>query len=497
MENSLNELNQILLSGITIWVLLGGAFLGLIIDAIWPKKLTLLVYTVGIISLCVALFLAFDQWKDPHVFSSFTYLKIDLMTLFFLILVVIVGIITLFNALGYIKIHQTLTAEFCALILFSIIGMIFLVASNHLFVSFIGLETMSLSIYILVGSHKKNSKSGEAAIKYFITGSVASAILLYGIAIFYGSFGTLDLSILSQQAVAPNLVFLRKIAVSLLLVGVLFKLAIVPFHFWAPDVYEGAPAPVTGFMATGVKIAAFGFALRILTSLEILDSSLLNTEQVYLLLKTLMIATLILGNLLALIQESIKRMLAYSSISHAGFALFGILASYAQGTFDPQSTYTVLFYLTGYLFMTLGAFAFLSLLIKENSEADQFTDLRGLGHKHPFLAGIFTLFMLSLIGIPGTVGFAGKYNIIALAVQNNHISLALLAVIMSVISVFYYLKPSVLMYFKENDTTQSIIQEIPLTISVSLTICGFLVVYFGLCPDMLITLTKAAAKALM
>ncbi len=482
---------NILSAGIAIWILFGGAILCLLIDCIWPKKMTSLVYAVGILTLFASLFTGFKQWASFTTTLTQSLLVIDLLTLFFLFLVIAVGIITLFNALGYMKIHKTLTAEFCSLVLFSITGMVFLFASDHLFVNFIGLETMSLSIYVLVASHKKSYKSNEAAIKYFIIGGVASAILLYGIALFYGAFGTFKLSQLGTMLSTPSLAYLPKIAVSLILVGVFFKLAIVPFHFWAPDVYEGAPAPVTGFMATGVKIAAFGFALRLFISLNVLD-----LKQVYFLLNTLVIATFLVGNLLALVQDNVKRMLAYSSISHAGFLLFGIIAGYVKGTYMPFSSHVVLFYLLGYLLMTLGAFAVLSLLIREKSEADQLTDMRGLAKKHPVLAGVFTLFMISLIGIPGTVGFAAKFNIISMAVHNGHILLSVVAVLMSVVSAYYYLRPSVYMFFAKDENAPTPVNEIPLTACISMTICAFLVIFLGVAPDAFVKLAKIAATPL-
>jgi NADH-quinone oxidoreductase subunit N len=486
MNIDINNLYAILHAGMPIWILVCGAALCILFDSIASKKMASVIYGIGIASLLGSLYATWQLWITPELLASQNLLVIDLTTLFFIFLVNSIGIITLLNSVGYLKIHEGLNGEFCSLILCSIIGMIFLFASNHLFVNFIGLETMSLSIYVLVGSHKHSLKSNEAALKYFILGGVASAIMLYGIALFYGAFSTLNLSILSNLIAAQELVYLKNIALGLLLLGLFFKMAVVPFHFWAPDVYEGAPAPVTGFMATAVKTAAFGFALRIFTELDVL-----NMPQIPQLLTVIVIATLVVGNLLALVQNNVKRILAYSSISHAGFLLFGLLAGFENGHFNASNAHVVMFYLLAYFSMTLGAFAVLSLLTKERSEACDFSDLAGLGKKHPVLAGLFTLFMLSMVGLPGTVGFTAKFNIIYLAIQNNHIGLSIIAVITSIISVYYYLKPSVVMFFTSSEEG-NYFHSIPVTVSISLTICSFLVIYLGFNPDVFLKLSQIA-----
>lgn len=491
MTPNVPNLINILSSGLTIWVLALGSLLCLAIDSIWPKKITSVVYTLGILTLLTTMCTAWVQWQNPELLMNQDLLVIDLHSLFFIFLVCTVGVLTLFNALGYIKIHKTLTAEFCSLVLFSILGMIFFFSSDHLLVNFIGLETMSLSIYVLVGSHRKSFKSNEAAIKYFVMGGVASAVFLYGMALFYGAFRTLKISELAIMLSTPGLEYLPKIALGMLLSGIFFKLAVFPFHFWAPDVYEGSPSPVTGFMATGVKIATFGFAIRLFISLNIL-----NMPEIQTLMTPIVVGTFIVGNLLAIVQDDVKRMLAYSSISHAGFLLFGILAGFQNGQYSVYAANTVLFYLLGYLAMTLGAFAILSLLVKEKSEATSYSDLRGLGQKHPLIAGLFTVFMFAMIGMPGTVGFAAKYSIISLAVSNDHMALAILAVVMSIISAFYYLRPSVEMFFSAPNSNTPILKDIPFTSSISITLCLFLTIYLGLNPDTFIKLSQIAAVPL-
>ncbi len=482
-----DHLLDALSAGLTLWVLLAGALICLLLDALWPRKMTLLVYSVAILSLLLSLYICFLQWLNLATWPQQHWLVMNFKTLFFIALIVMTGLLTLFNALGYLSLHQTLASEFCAQLLFAIVGMIFLFASNHLLINFIGLEIMSLSLCMQVGSHKHFYKSREAAIKYFILGSVASAVLLFGIALLYGAFGTIELNLIAIKPTAPELAYLKKIAQTMLLFGLLFKIGIVPLHFWVPDVYEGAPAPVTGFMATGVKIAAFAFALNVFDHLD-----LFCQPQVTQLLTGLAMASLVLGNLLALVQDSLKRMLAYSSIAHAGFILLGLVAGVTESGWSRQDSFVVLFYLAGYLIMTLGAFAIVSLFVSKRAEADQLTHLRGLGQQHPILAGTFTLFMLSLIGLPGTVGFIGKYNVIALAVRNGHLALAIIAVLATMLSVYYYLKPTVYMYLSKDTPKLSPVNEIPLTTCIAITLCAFSVIYFGIQPDAIIRLAKLA-----
>ena len=486
---TLTDLFHILVEGQALWVLALGGFLCLLIDALWPKKLTMLVYLVGIFSLGFSLFVSMNQWwfsleaKSQAAQSVFV---LDRLTLFFIPMIVLSAIFTLLNALGYLGKNQKQASEFVALVLFSVLGMILLVAADHLILNFIGLETMSLAVYVLVGSQKKNLKSVEAAIKYFIMGGVASAIFLYGIAFFYGSFQTFRLTELALKVAPENLMYLKNLSLGLMLTGLFFKLGIVPFHFWTPDVYQGAPSPVTGFMATAVKIAAFGFLLRLLHELNVF-----NMKQIETLMSMLTVMTLVVGNLVAILQDDVKRMLAYSSISHAGFMLLGILAGYVDGNYAFQSADVVLYYLFGYTFMSLGAFAVLSLMVQEKHDATRFGDFVGLAKTHPVLAAVFSVFLLSMMGLPGTVGFTAKYGVVALAIQNGHLNLAIFAVLASVVSASYYLKPLGLMYFQKT-TKPHVLLENPESIFlyVTLTFCLIAVIALGLMPDLYLPLAQ-------
>ena len=483
----LNYLTSLFHAGLPIWIVTGTGLICLLALSLWPKKGGGAVLWLGLAGLALALWFGFEQWLSNESAVS-DLLVSDRMTRFFVVLVLFIGFVHLLNLYSYLRVFKKNSAggsqagrlgpagDMVTLTLFAVVGMIFLFASDHLIVNFIGLETMSLAIYVMVGSNTQDVRSNEAAMKYYVMGSVASALLLYGIVLLYGAFGTFRLAELSQAALFPGLAFLPRIAVVLILSGFFFKLALVPFHFWVPDVYEGAPTPVTGFMATGVKVAAFALFIRILMALNYLPAPVVSQ-----ILQICVILTLLVGNLAAIVQDNVKRMLAYSSISHAGYLLLGLLVGFQDGKFDPSVSSAVLFYLMGYSAMTLGAFAVLSVMVDENKEATQFSDLTGLGYSRPVLAAAFSLFMLSLLGIPPTVGFAAKYGIFSFAVKNGFIGLSVFGMITTVISAYYYLRPLVVMYFR--GVPEKIkVGEVPFPIMLSLVLCATAVILFGVAP---------------
>lgn len=497
--------------GLPIWIVFFGGLLCLFVDSLNLRKGAPVVFFLGVAVLVAALVAAARQWMSG-IDRSVDLITMDPLSLFFLMLALFVGILSLFNAYSYLKVlqadeiekphaalargpyaHQfrsvsSLPGGFVTLLLLSIVGQIFLFASDHMIVNFIGLETMSLAVYILVGSNRSDVRSSEASMKYFVMGSVASALLLYGVALLYGSFNTFHLSQIAPiNALNPG-VKIPFVAVALIFSGVFFKLSLVPFHFWTPDAYEGAPSPVTGFMATGVKAATFGFLIRILASLNFIPG-----ESLHQILTILVVATLVVGNLGAIVQTNVKRMLAYSSIAHAGYMFLGLLAGLRDGHFDAQATSAVLYYLIGYSFMTLGAFAVLSVMVQDKKEVTQLTDLIGLGTKRPFLAAAFSLFMISLLGFPPTVGFTAKYGIFSYAVQQGHVALAIFGVLTSLISAYYYLWPLVMMYFK-GEAQKDSIREVPFPLMFSLVFCVVSVLYLGFKPADYVRFAEIAAQ---
>ncbi len=326
--------------------------------------------------------------------------------------------------------------EYYALLLLSASGMVLLVSATDLLSLFLGLEVTAIPAYVLAGFDRGRRRGNEAALKYFLLGSFASAILLYGMALLYGATGATTLEAIRQAEVASSPLALA--GMGLVLVGFAFKVSSVPFHQWVPDVYEGAPASVGGFFATTVKAAAFVALLRLLAVALGEGASWVAP-----MLAVLAALSMIVGNTMALIQQNPKRLLGYAAIGHAGYLLLGFVAA------TPEAYAAVLFYLTAYLFMTLGAFAVLVALANRGHDLERIGDLAGLAKKRPALAGALTLFAISLAGIPPTAGFLAKFQLFAAVVGAGHVGLVILAVGTSVLSAFYYLRLPVLMVMRE------------------------------------------------
>jgi NADH-quinone oxidoreductase subunit N len=359
--------------------------------------------------------------------------------------------------------------EYYALILLSTAGMFLLVGATDLLALFLGLELMSIPLYVLAGFDRRNLRSNESAFKYFLVGSFASAVLLYGIALVYGVTGALDFEGVRKAFPPGNP--LGTIGLGLLVVGFAFKVASAPFHQWAPDVYEGAPTSVTAFMAIAVKVAAFAALLRLLIqAFGPVSTSLTD------LFWGLAALTILVGNLMAVIQTNLKRLLAYSSIAHAGYLLIG----FATGTIDGYGA--VLFYLLVYVFTNLGAFAVLVTLSEAGKDCDTFDDLAGVAKESPGLAALLTLFALSLAGIPGTAGFVAKFYLFKSAVASGQTVLAIIGVLGSVVSVYYYLRIPVQMYMAEprTDHARRIASTGELLV---LAVCAVVVLFLGFFPS--------------
>ncbi len=325
--------------------------------------------------------------------------------------------------------------EYYALLLSTCLGAMVMTAGADLLILFLGLETLSIPLYVMAAFGRGDVRSQEAGMKYFLLGSFSTAFFLYGVALLYGAAGGTGLQALARTAAAGGSGPLLGAGVALLTIGLAFKAALVPFHAWAPDVYEGSPLPVTAYMAVIAKVGAFAAALRIFPA----ALAALSGEWT-LLLSLLAMATMVLGNLVAMVQRSMKRLLAYSSISHAGYLLMGV----AAGT--PDGAWAMTFYLVVYLFMTLGAFAVVLLLERAGEEADAIDDYAGLGSRAPWLAGAMAVFMASLAGMPPTAGFIGKLYLFNAALGAGQLAVALVAALSTVVSVYYYLRVPYLMF---------------------------------------------------
>ncbi|MEW6719928.1 MAG: NADH-quinone oxidoreductase subunit N [Thermodesulfobacteriota bacterium] len=361
----------------------------------------------------------------------------DGLGLFSSLTVLAATLVTLLMSIGYSEWEGTRKGEFYALLLFSVAGMLFMAKGTDLMTVFLGLETMSIPIYCLVGFHRDRMTSLEGALKYFLLGAFASGFLLYGMALIYAASGTTKIAAFAAMAadlhLSANPVFVC--GVVLLLAGFGFKVSLVPFHMWTPDAYEGAPTVVTAFMGAAVKAAAFTALIRV----AMLAFPALLPEMPDI-LWALAVLTMTVGNLSALLQDNLKRMLAYSSIAHAGYVLVGLVAG---GVAGGQAA---LFYLLVYAFMNLGAFGAIMLAARGEDDGYDIRHLAGIGFRYPVLGGLLTLFLVSLAGIPPTAGFIGKFYLFGAAVRSGNVLLAVLGVLNSAVSVYYYLRPVVCMY---------------------------------------------------
>jgi NADH-quinone oxidoreductase subunit N len=366
-------------------------------------------------------------------------ISIDSFSAFFELAILIAAMFTVMMSLDYASENKIPGAEYYSLLLFSAMGMMLMAAAGDLIVIFLGLETMSITVYVLAGMMRRNARSNEAAIKYFLLGAFSTGFLLYGIALVYGATGTIKLGPIHDAIASGSLSSnpLLLLGTGMMVIGFGFKVAAVPFHMWTPDVYEGAPTPVTAFMAVGVKLAAFAAFIRVfLVDLESIGS---HWQTVLWVVAAL---TMTGGNLIAVVQTNIKRMLAYSAIAHAGYLLLGMAAGVRSGP-------AILYYLLGYAFTNLGAFAVVIALERRNEVSNRISDFRGLAARQPLLAGAMAIFLLSLAGVPPLAGFVGKFYIFSEALQQGYSGLVIIAVLNSVVGTYYYFYVLVAMYMQE------------------------------------------------
>lgn len=394
----------------------------------------------------------------------------------FLVLIASVGAFAL--AENYLREEEFVHPEFYGVLLSSILGMLVMVNTSNFVNLFIGLEIMSIPLYASVAHLRYRAESVEGGLKYFVMGAIASGFLAYGIALLYGAGGSLDFAVLAR---IPKDDSLFKLALLFIVIGLGFKASAVPFHMWTPDAYEGAPTPVTALMSIAPKAVAVGVLLRVLyTVFPQMAGYWIEA------LMVLSVLTVVVGNLAAIVQESVKRMLAYSSIAHAGYLLMGIVAYTTEGTAG------ILFYLAGYMLINTGAFGVLTMLKKGDFEYVTFDDIRGLGYRHPAIGIFMSVFMFALAGIPATIGFMGKFYVFKALVNADRIWLVVIGVAGSLVSVYYYLRVVVNMYMKEHPEEQ-VIKSGLLTGTV-LGICAVLIIAGGLFPARIADFASIAAR---
>jgi NADH-quinone oxidoreductase subunit N len=463
-------------------VLTAGALILLVVEVLLPRGSGALTWVT--LAVLAATLLSLAPFRSVTVQVANGLIAVDGFSLFFKVVFLVAAILTVLMSDRYLQVEGASPGEYYFLILCATLGMMVMASGIDLITAFIGLETMAVSFYILAGFIKPNQRSNEAAVKYFLLGAFSLGILLYGMSLMYGLSGTTNLrqmaSAFATQQYDPRLV----LAVILVVAGMGFKIAAVPFHMWAPDVYEGAPTPVTAFLSVGSKAASFAMLLRIFV-----EGLAPMQGDWRLLFEALSIVTMTVGNIAALTQSNLKRMLAYSSIAHAGYLMIGIVAGTARGIS------AMLIYLLIYTFMQLGAFAVIVMMRRADIVGDELKDLSGLHFRQPFAAFAMLLFMLSLGGIPPTAGFMGKFWLFSAAIESGYVWLAVIAVLNSAVSLYYYIRIVVFMYLRKETTGSEPVMSPALQVTLALAVAATLIL--GVYPRQLFDAAEASARAIV
>ena len=450
----------------------------LLLDLVVRKKEV--VAFVGIVGAIVALYGTFKLYglSEPQIAFSNMFI-LDGYANFFKLIFYLNVILTIGISVKYMKVEKASYGEYYALLLFSTTGMMIMASAGDLIVLYLGLELMALSTYILAGLLRGQTRSNEAALKYFFLGAFSSAFLLYGIALTYGITGTTNISDIAVSLLTLDIVDnpVTMLGIIFIIVAFGFKIALIPFHMWAPDVYEGAPTSVTAFMSVGPKAAGFAVLGRVLFD----AFGVMHVQWVSILIP-LAVLTMAGGSIIALAQTNIKRMLAYSSIAHAGYMLLGIIAGTSIGLTSTVN------YLMIYLFMNMGAFAIVIMMRREGFQGENIEDYMGLAKDHPLASALMLVFMFSLAGIPPTAGFIGKFYVFMAAIHEGYTYLAIIAVVFSAVSAFFYLRIVVYMYMK--DPKESVTLTTSPSLSIVLAVTAMMVLILGIFPSILLNLVR-------
>jgi NADH-quinone oxidoreductase subunit N len=465
-------------------IVMGTGALVLVLDLLPPRESKAHLGAValgGIVAALVAAVWLWLQGADGRAFRDMVLL--DGYSLFFDVLICYATALVVMLSMDYLARTGGESGEYYGLVLFSASGMMLMASAGDLIVVFLSLELMSLSLYVLAGLFKTRLTSAEASMKYFLLGAFASSFLLYGIALIYGATASTNLDRIAVAARAGEPMLM--VGLALMLVGFGFKISSVPFHMWVPDVYQGAPTTITALIATGSKAAAFAALIRVLTV------ALRGAQPDWsALLWGIAVLTMTVGNVVALAQSNLKRMLAYSSIAHVGYMLMGLVAGSAQGAG------AVLFYLLAYTFTTVGAFGVIGLCARAGEEAVEVGDYAGLARRHPLLAATLALFMLSLIGIPPLAGFVAKFYLFGSAVRAGYLWLTVIAVLNSAVAAYYYLRVIVYMYMREPDGEEvSVASTLAGGLALAIALVG--IVLLGVVPAPFADLAQAAVSPLL
>lgn len=465
-------LSQLILAAGGLFIFCAGAF--------WRRRPSGLLFVMALIGGAGAGAAAILQ--EPRAYDFLGMLDLGGYARFFTFLFSVITVITLLFAHQYGKIRGFAGDEFYALILFAALGMVLIASATHWLIFFLGFEILSLCLYVLIAIRKGESASNEAGLKYFIMGAVSSAFLTFGIAMVYAVSGTMNIALsLAVDAYAvssPEML----LSLSLILVGIGFKISLVPFHLWTPDVYQGAPAPVTAFLSSGSKVALFAALLRF--ALQANNELWSNFVPI---LWVLAAVTMVVGNITALEQSFVKRLLAYSSIAHMGYILMALLAVKEDGA--PA----VMFYLAVFAIMDLGAFGVIGSLSSEKSDLDALDDYRGLGYSHPWRSALLAICLFSLAGLPPTAGFIGKFVVFQAALQAHFVALAVIGILTVIISIYFYLKIIVSLYMRPAQIGNPVrSQSAALSEHIACAVVLILILWLGLVPSPLFALITQA-----
>lgn len=473
----------------------------MLVDAFTPRRQRMATATISIVALLGAAAASVWLWTRWPAASAFNgMIVLDELRLSFTVIFVVVAILTILIAAIWIEAEDLPAGEFHALLLFATSGMMLMASAGDLVIVFLGLEILSIATYVMAGFRRSDTRSNESSLKYFILGSFASAFLLYGIALIYGATatgpdqpGTTNIALIAaraNQSLYPPLLFA---GIAMLLVGFGFKIATAPFHVWTPDVYEGAPTPVTAFMAAGPKAAGFASFMRVfLFGFPVVTAAASTAgyaHKTWIGALAIMAAlTMSIGNVVAIVQNNVKRMLAYSSIAHAGYALVGFVA--AGAAIDPaqrnRALTAVAFYLLTYAVMNMGAFAIVTIIARKGDERTKVEDYNGIGFSSPILAFSLSIFLLSLLGMPLTAGFMGKIMVFSAAINEGYVWLVVLGVLNTAVSAYYYLRLIIVMFFREGAVGWQA-PRIPAALAVALLLTIIGVFYLGLFPGRVIS----------
>ncbi len=445
------------------------------------KSLGLLAFVGTLVALASTWYMA----RSPGLAFS-NMVRVDSFSVFFHFLVIAIAAVVILSSFEYMAVQRIRAGEYYALILFSVVGMALMSSAIELVLIFIALEISSISTYILAGFRRNEASSAESSLKYFLLGSFATAFFLYGVALIFGATGSTNIDVISQKLLVGPVPLLVFVAMALMFVGLGFKVAAAPFHVWTPDVYEGAPSPVVGFMSTAPKAAAFAVLLRVVFSI--------NAPGRFWFLWATAALSMTLGNVGALVQTNVKRLLAYSSIAHAGYLLVAFTMTSSENSAIGISA--AMFYTAAYAAMNVGAFAVVSHFANAGERYVTLEDYEGLGRTSPLLAATLTIFLLSLIGIPMTGGFFAKFYVFSAAVKADLIWLTIIGVVNSAIGAYYYLRVIVMMYMRES-RKEVPVTPIPFGLAIALAICLWATLYLGLLPNRVLQITQHSAQDLL